>query len=53
MIHYVLEEAARQNATVRHIGDSSLIRSLENIASVIKFKKDDFAKVEEISETEI
>lgn len=53
LIHYVMEEAARQNATVRHIRDSSLIRSLENIASVIKFKKDDFVKVVENSETEI
>ncbi len=63
VVSHLVEEAARQNAPARHIQgtnpavavgttQTSLIRSLDNIAAVIKFKKSEFAANEEAVGTE-
>ncbi len=51
IVYHIVEEATRQNATVRHIRGTNLIGSLENIAAVIKFKKDKSVKIEEAVRT--
>lgn len=52
LVYYVVEEAVRQNAVVKHIRGTNLINSLENVAAIIKFKKSEFLKIEEAVETE-
>ncbi len=52
IVYDLVEEAARQGATVRHVGGENLIASLGIIAAVIKFKKGDIVQVEEAAETE-
>jgi len=52
VVYHIVEEAARQDAKVRHIHGTNLIGSLENVAAVVKFKKDRFVRVEEAIETE-
>jgi peptide chain release factor subunit 1 len=53
VIYAIVEEAARQGATVRHITGENLIASLENVASIIKFKRGELVRVEEAAETEV
>lgn len=52
VIYDLVEEAARQGAAVRHIRGENLIRSMENVGAIIKFKRGDFVSVEEAAETE-
>jgi peptide chain release factor subunit 1 len=52
VVNHIVDEAGRQNAAIKHIRGTDFIGSLENIAAVIKFKKDEFVKVEEAVETE-
>ncbi len=53
VIYDLVEEAARQGAAVRHIRGENLITSLENIASIIKFKRGELIRIGETAETEI
>ncbi len=52
VVYDIVEEAARQGATVQHIRGEYLIRSLENVAALIKFKKGELVRAEEAAETE-
>ncbi len=52
MIYDLVEEAARQGATVRHISGESLMPSLENVAAIIKFKRGELVRMEEAAENE-
>ncbi len=52
VVYDVVEEAARQGASVRHIRSPNLIASLENIAAIIKFKTGELIQVEEAAATE-
>ncbi len=52
VVYDLVEEAARQGATVRHVRGENLIASLENVAAIIKFKKGELVHVEEAAETE-
>ncbi len=52
VVYDLVEEAARQGAVVRHIHGDTLIRSLENVAAIIKFRKGELVRVEEAAETE-
>lgn len=52
VVYDLVEEAGRQGAIVRHIHGDALIRSLENVAAIIKFKKGELVRVEETVETE-
>jgi peptide chain release factor subunit 1 len=52
VIYDLVEEAARQGATVRHVRGESLMPSLENVAAIIKFKRGELVRVEEASEDE-
>lgn len=52
VIYDLVEEAARQGASVRHIRGENLIASLENVAAVVKFKRGEFVRVEEATENE-
>jgi peptide chain release factor subunit 1 len=53
VVYDIVEEAARQGATVRHIHGANLIGSLENIAAIIKFKTGELVQMEEAAETEV
>lgn len=50
VIFDLVEEAARQGASVRHIRGENLIASLENVAAIVKFKRGEFVHVEEAAE---
>lgn len=50
IIYDLVEEAARQGASVRHIRGENLITSLENVAAIVKFKRGEFVHVEEATE---
>ncbi len=52
IVYDLAEEAARQGAVVRHIHSDPLIKSLENVASIIKFRKGELVRTEEAVETE-
>lgn len=52
VVHHIVEEAVRQNAVIRCIHGTNLIGSLENIASIVKFKKSEYLEIEEAVETE-